>query len=142
VRLGSLAERVARFYTVGAAGIVVQLVTLAMLGDLFRLHYLAATALAVEIALLHNFLWHERWTWADRTRRRNGTGPILARLVRFNLTTGAISIAGNLLFMRLLAGWLGIHYLAANLLSIAACSVLNFLASELVVFRIRRARGG
>jgi len=142
VRLGSLVERLARFYAVGAAGIVVQLMTLAMLRDLVHMHYLTATALAVEIALLHNFLWHERWTWADRTTRGNGTGPVLARLVRFNLTTGAVSIAGNLLFMRLLAGWLGIHYLAANLLSIATCSVLNFLASELVVFRIRRDRRG
>ncbi len=29
-------------------------------------HYLVATALAVEMAVLHNFFWHRRWTWADR----------------------------------------------------------------------------
>ena len=27
-----------------------------------------ATALAVEAALLHNFVWHQQVTWRDRTR--------------------------------------------------------------------------
>jgi putative flippase GtrA len=49
-----------RFYTVGAAGVVVQLAALALLKSGFGLGVLPATAIAVEMAVLHNFFWHER----------------------------------------------------------------------------------
>ena len=49
----------------GLIGFALQLGVLALLLRL-GLHYLAATALAVELAVLHNFAWHERWTWRDR----------------------------------------------------------------------------
>ena len=126
-----------KFNLVGAIGIVVQLAVLGILNGVLRLDYLPATALAVEAAVVHNFLWHERFTWADRasvTRRQ-----ALLRLVRFNLTTGAVSILGNLLLMRLLVGQTHLPSLAANLASIAGCSLVNFLVSEYIVFRVRRA---
>jgi putative flippase GtrA len=37
--------------------------------------------------------------------------------------------------MELLVGRLEIHYLVANLIAIASCSVLNFVASDRLVFR-------
>ena len=127
-----MGRRWLKFNGVGALGIAVQLAALSGLADGLRLNYLFATALAVEAAVLHNFFWHERWTWADRSL---SSGDVLARLVRFNLTTGAVSILGNLLFMRLLVGSLHLHYLLANLLTIAACSLLNFWASDKYVFQ-------
>lgn len=56
-----------KFNAVGGLGIGVQLATLALLETALHLGYLPATALAVETAVLHNYLWHERYTWADRT---------------------------------------------------------------------------
>ena len=89
-----------RFYAVGAAGIIVQLAALVFFKSFLSVDYRFATALAVEPALLHNFFWHERWTWADRTRLLpTGRG---GRLIRFHLTTGALSILGNLAFMQFL----------------------------------------
>mgnify|MGYP001561737806 FL=1 len=129
----ALLRRWLKFNVVGAIGIFVQLAALALLRELLRFHYLAATALAVETAVLHNFVWHERWTWAERRTR-----GVLGRLARFNFSTGLVSIVSNLVVMRLLVGWLGLHYLAANLLSIAAASLANFLLSELFVFRAAR----
>lgn len=119
-----------KFNAVGAIGIVVQLAALAILHSLLHMEYLLATALAVEIAVLHNFIWHQRWTWADRS----GT-TTAARLMRFNVSAGAVSIAANLLFMRLLVGQFHVQYLLANLSSIAAASLANFLLSDLLVFR-------
>jgi putative flippase GtrA len=122
-----------KFNSVGAMGIGVQLAALTLLAGQLGLHYMAATALAVEAAILHNFLWHERWTWADRfAGKRTGSWR---RLMHFNLTTGAVSILGNLLFMRLFVGTLGMHFLVANVTTIAACSVLNFLVSDRLVFQ-------
>lgn len=128
----NLLARAARFYAVGGVGILVQLAALALFHGALGWHYLVATAAAVEVALLHNFLWHEWWTWRDRTRSAGGA---LARLARFNLTTGAVSLFGNLVFMRLLAGHFRMPYLAANVASIAACALLNFVAGEWLVFR-------
>jgi putative flippase GtrA len=101
------------------------------------LHYLVATAAAVEAAVLHNFLWHQRWTWRDRPA---GTGSAIAvRLARFHLTNGAISLAGNLALMRLLTGSLGIAPVPANAVAVIVCSLLNFVASDVLVFNAASA---
>ncbi len=101
-----------------------------------HLDYLLATALAVEAAVIHNFLWHERFTWADRPAAR----PVqsLARLAKFNLSNGGVSIAGNLLLMLLLAGEFHLNYLLANLISIAVCSLVNFVLADRLVFPRRK----
>jgi putative flippase GtrA len=128
-----LGVRWVAFNGVGALGIGVQLATLAVLVRLVDVHYLLATAIAVEAAILHNFAWHERWTWRERTRARGGK---TRRLVRFHALNGFVSLTGNLALVRVLTGSLGIDPLASNILSIMACSLVNFAASELVVFRV------
>jgi putative flippase GtrA len=131
--LRGLGLRWLKFNAVGAAGIVVQLAALGVLVSGFGVNYLVATALAVEAAVIHNFFWHQRFTWADRPG--SGVRNTLVRLLRFNLTNGALSILGNVVIMRLLVGRLHINYLAANLATIAACSVANFLVSHRYVWR-------
>jgi len=122
-----------KFNAVGAIGILVQLGTLSFLAAGMHFNYLAATAVSVEAAILHNFLWHERFTWKDRAQI-DSYGS-LARLLKFNLTTGVISMAGNVLLMRVFVGWIGLHYFIANLLTIASCYITNFFVSDRIVFR-------
>ncbi len=55
-----------KFNLVGGIGFAVQLGALAFFRSVLQLDYLQATALAVETAVIHNFLWHERFTWIDR----------------------------------------------------------------------------
>ena len=124
----STANRWLKFNLVGGMGIVVQLLMLGALKSGLHIHYLIATTLAVETAVVHNFLWHERFTWKDRA------GPGFARFCKFNLTTGLFSIAGNLLFMKLLVGLSHVNYLLANGITITACSAVNFLVSNGFVF--------
>ena len=126
-----IVRRWLKFNTVGVLGIAVQLVALAIFKSLLHVQYLLATGLAVEIAVLHNFAWHERWTWKERTGKKG----VFLRLLRFNLSTGALSIISNLVFMRLLVGHFHLPLLPANLVSIAATSLANFVVSELFVFR-------
>lgn len=123
-----------KFNLVGGMGIGVQLLVLLALKTVLGIHYLIATGLAVEAAVVHNFLWHQRFTWADR-----GVGG-LERFLKFNLTTGAFSIAGNLALMKLLVGLGNVNYLLANGITIAACSVVNFLVSDGFVFSPGRPR--
>ena len=125
-----------KFNFVGLIGIGVQLLALALLKSGLHLNYLLATALAVETAVVHNFLWHERFTWRDRVAKAR-----LAQFIKFNLTNGAISIFGNVLLMRLFAGTMRVPYLAANLITITCCSAVNFLVSNFFVFRRLNRQG-
>jgi putative flippase GtrA len=84
-------RRAGRFALVGVLGFGLQQLLLHALVAYGHLHYLTATALAVEGAILHNFIWHWRWTWRDRPA---GTMPWWTRLVRFNGLTAVASIAG------------------------------------------------
>jgi putative flippase GtrA len=93
----------------------------------FRVNYLVATAVAVEMALLHNYAWHRRWTWADREARAG-------RLLRFHLANGVVSLVSNLVWMRVLTGALGIPAIPANLAAITVTSLLNFTLGERWVF--------
>ncbi|HXU38320.1 MAG TPA: GtrA family protein [Blastocatellia bacterium] len=122
-------RRFFKFSAVGAGGVIVQAATLAVLLRLTGVHYLAATALAVEAAILHNFAWHRRWTWAER--RASG---VLLTLLKFNATNGAVSLMGNLMLMFLFAGMLSVNPQVANLISIVVCSLMNFALSDRVVF--------
>jgi putative flippase GtrA len=124
--------RFLRFNGVGMVGFALQLALLALLLRL-GLNYLAATAIAVELTVLHNFAWHERWTWRDRTAGAEGRAR---RLWRFHASNGLISLAGNLLLMRLLVGLLGLPALPANLLAVLLCALVNFTASDRFVFRV------
>lgn len=124
-------DRWLKFNAVGIIGIVAQLAALAFFQRVIGLGYLVATALAVECAILHNFAWHVHWTWRDRVDH----GTTFTRLIRFNLTTGVVSLACNLAGMRMLTGVYRVPYLAANLLSIAASAIANYLVADLFVFR-------
>jgi putative flippase GtrA len=127
--LKALLLRLIRFASVGSMGMGVQVAVLSALTSLAGLHYLLATALAVEAAIVHNFLWHERWTWGDRARRER-----LRRLLLFQGTTGVVSIAGNLVFMGIFVGGLSMHPLAGNLASVACCAGLNFVLNHKLIF--------
>ena len=120
------------FNFVGGLGILIQLSTLAALTAGAGLNYLFATGLAVETAVLHNFVWHERWTWRDRAGQDKP--GCLKRLLRFQITNGALSIGGNLGLMQILVPIWALNYMLANVVSITLCSILNFLASDRLVF--------
>jgi putative flippase GtrA len=162
---------VTRFITVGALGFAVQIAAFAILTSVGQWPWLPATIVAVELAVVHNFLWHDRWTWRDRsdlprrtrrTRRVNPEDnrtlpPVLrflrggmcrvleyargrgdsrfAKFVRFNMTTGLTSIAGNAVLMAVAVEVMRLPGAAANVLAVGAMSVVNFLVSDRWVFQ-------
>ncbi len=122
--------RLWKFSLVGAIGMGVQLAVLSALAAM-KINYLLATVLAVESAILHNFVWHQRFTWADRA---NSAAEALRRLLRFHVSNGLISLVGNVLLMRWLVGGLGLPILMANVLTISICALVNFVVSDRWVF--------
>lgn len=122
-----------KFNLVGIIGAGVQMTILAACTYLAKLPYLLATVLAVECTIVHNFFWHERFTWRDRPS--SSAIQRAQRLLRFNGTNGAISLVGNLLLMRLLVEQLHLPFLLANGAAILVCSALNFAVGDGFVFR-------
>jgi len=120
-----------RFVTVGAIGFTIQIAALAALTSLAQWSWLTATLVAVELAVVHNFLWHERWTWADR---RLGGWSSVARFARFSASTGLISLAGNVVLMWILADRMGLPPVLANAMAVGVMSVANFMAADRLVF--------
>src|SRR2546428_11391195 len=88
-----------KFNFVGLIGIGVQLLVLALLKSGLHLNYLLATALAVETAVVHNFLWHERFTWGGR----GGKGRV-AQVIKIKMTNGAIFFFWKAFFVWVFAG--------------------------------------
>jgi putative flippase GtrA len=125
--------RPAAFVTVGLLGFGLQITALAALTSLARWHWLPATLAAVELAIVHNFLWHERWTWSDRAPR----GAMLSRFLRFTAANGVTSLAGNAALMALLAGLAGFPPVAANGLAVATIAAVNFALADRWVFAVR-----
>jgi putative flippase GtrA len=121
-----------RFNAVGIVGVCVQLVVLTVLRSGLGWSVRVATVIAVEFTVLHNFVWHERWTWAHRKLDLRG---LPGRLLRFNVSNGLISILGNLFLMEILAVRLHLNYIIANLAAIIACSLLNYFVSDRLVFK-------
>ena len=118
--------RWSKFNLVGAMGMIVQLAALALINRCIPGHYLFASAAAVEITVVHNFVWHLRYTWRDR---RDGSAR-LTQLIRFHLSNGMVSLLGNLALMRILVAEAHIPVLASNSIAILCCSMVNFCLGD------------
>lgn len=120
------------FNVVGVAGFGVQLTTLSLLLQWTTLPQPLAVALAVLATVSHNFWWHERVTWRGQPRQGRWQ-----RWVNFNLTNGVVSLVTNVVGTSALVLATGISAVVANVLAVLASSVLNFIASDRVVFNRR-----
>lgn len=119
-----------RFNLVGILGFLVQMSTLVLLLGVTGLPELAALALAVFVALSHNFLWHERVTWPDRPGEAR-----LARFARFQLSSGSLSLLSNLGLTKVVMLLTGMPVVASNVLAVASASLLNFALNDRLVFK-------
>jgi putative flippase GtrA len=119
------------FNLVGCAGFILQIGVLACLTRIWGWHYMVATVVAVEVAIVSNYLAHARWTWADRpgrTRRER-----LARPVRYQAAT-ALSMMLNLALTAAFVSRVELSPEAANVAAVAVCALVNFAAADRLVF--------
>jgi len=127
------------FAAVASGGFLIQIAVVAALTHAASFAPEAATAIGVELAILHNFLWHERWTWRDRI----GAAPRrLRRFLDYQLATGCTSLAGNVVLVGIAARAYAIDPAAANLLAVAIMSAANYLVADRWVFARRAIAAG
>jgi putative flippase GtrA len=124
-------RRIGFFNLVGLGGFLLQLGTLTLLTRVFGWHFAIASAVAIELAILHNFVGHSRWTWADR--RPSGVRPWVARLGRYQAVKSGV-LAANLGVTVAVVDVAGLPVEAASACAVAVCSVFSFLASDRLIF--------
>jgi len=140
-KIGNKIARWGKFNLVGMVGMAVQLGALALINRLAPGHYMLATAAAIELTLLHNFVWHLHYTWRDRFPALNtksvfrmghpgDRGALAGHLIRFQLSNGLVSMVGNLALMPLLVEGARIPVVAANAIAILGCSIVNFFLGD------------
>ena len=108
-----------KFIIVGMTGAVVNeglLIALQSMG----LYLLYASALAIEISILSNFLLNDFWTFRDRR-----SGHITHRLAKFN-TLMLVGLVVNLAIVYEGTTGFGIAAAIANLVGIAAAFLLRY----------------
>lgn len=117
---GASTRRALKFAVVGGAGVVINTSALYAFSRWARLPLVLASALAVELAVISNYLLNDTWTFAVRA-------PSLRRFAKFN-AAALLGLALNVLSVWLLTG-LGLYFLAADLVGIAAGFAANYALS-------------
>src|SRR5258708_7215347 len=123
--------RAVRFCLVGGTGTAINTTVLYSLARGLGLPLpvssaMAVDAMAVELAVLSNYLLNDRFTFAARR-------PSFRRLAKFNITSLA-GLGVNVTIIWILARH-GVYFLAANLVGIAAAVVVNYTFSVAWVWR-------
>jgi putative flippase GtrA len=122
--------RLLKFAVVGGTGVVVNTSVLFALYRWAGLPLVAASALAVELAVISNYLLNDTWTFAVRS-------PSLGRFAKFN----AASVMG--LTINVLSVWvltrLRLYFLVDDLIGIVAGFAANYALSVTWVWGGREA---
>ena len=138
--------RYIKFGIVGASGTVVNLAVLHF-GHEYLFNQIEASynkpylslALAITVATVNNFTWNRLWTWSDRvkTLEAQEPQPVSVRLlgVEFGQYVTASAFGSTLQYVLTLLLSNTMDYRLANIISILAASVSNFLANDRWTFK-------
>jgi dolichol-phosphate mannosyltransferase len=125
-------SKAARFYTVGATGLLLNYIVSMMLtkGIISNFWYLQASTLAIVLSITSNFFLNKIWTFEDRNFSARNT------LKQYGMFLG-LSTVGAVVQLMLLYLFVqsGFQYTASLVLAVAAASVSNFLLNKKWTFR-------
>ncbi|BCS31948.1 hypothetical protein TBR22_A11520 [Luteitalea sp. TBR-22] len=125
--------RLSRFVAVGGLGFAVQM-TAATLLLASGVAPLLATLLAIEAAIIHNHAWHRRWAWKDRA----SSVAWITSFTRAHLGAGGTSLVVGVGTVAALSNVLS--PIAAQVVAVGLCAVLNYWLADRFVFRAGAGR--
>lgn len=125
LRVGEDTLQFARFLTVGLTGLLVNSLVLWLATELLGLHYLLSVVVATQGSTLWNFALSELWVFSGMRQRRGG----LTRLLMFLLmNNAALALRGPMVYI--LTSVIGVYYLASNILSLVALTILRYAVAD------------
>jgi dolichol-phosphate mannosyltransferase len=128
IRMGRISSCFYKFAFVGALGTLLNLLLMSFMVEVFATGLLTASAFAIEISIIHNFLFNNFWTFG----RHRSESFLIKRLLHFNLVSCGslvINVAVTALLIRI-----GTWYLLAQAIGIATAFTSNYLISTRLVF--------
>jgi len=129
------AGRLLRYCAVGGSGVFVNMAIFAALISV-GIGYLQAGLLAVEAAIVTNFVLNEFWVFADIVKQTGWTG-LLRRFITFNvLCAGGAAL--NVAILWLLVELMGQGYLLSHLIGIAMATIWNYGTNANITWGIPR----
>jgi putative flippase GtrA len=108
-----------KFNLVGLSGVLVNEGVLLLLA-LDGVYYVYASALAIEVSIISNFILNDFWTFRDRRH-----GHIAGRLLKFNGLM-IIGLVVNLAILYVGSTYFQIHYAISNLIGIGAAFLVRY----------------
>jgi dolichol-phosphate mannosyltransferase len=122
-----------KFCAVGASGYVVNLCVFAVCFEALGFHHLVAATVAFVVAVMNNFWWNRHWTFKARAGH---AGFQAARF--FTVSIVAFLFAATIL--ELLVSVADVPELAAQAISIAAATPVNFIGNKMWSFSLELHR--
>lgn len=119
----------------GTWGFVVNMSILWLLTEVGGLYYLLSSIVAVEIALINNYVLNDLWTWHDRGKP--GKREYLKRMLKYHITASAAMLT-NISILWFFTELVGIYYLVSNIFGIFCGAALNFFVNDRWTFRHRK----
>jgi dolichol-phosphate mannosyltransferase len=145
-RLGRLQQRLEfplgrfiRFVLVGLSGVAVDMSMLCLLYGWLGLNLVLSACLAAELAIINNFIWNDRWTFGDLSKRQRTQRITMKRFLKFNI----ICVMGLILKVMLLLVFfqgLQIPVYAANLGAVAIVTFWNFWINLNLKWRVTQVK--
>jgi putative flippase GtrA len=124
--------RFVKFGIVGGSGVVVNVGLLHAFTAYASIDYRIASIIAIECAVINNFLWNYFWTWNDR--QAGSKRSFAYMLFKFHLSSGLTALIVNWGLLVLLTETLHFYYHVSNLIGIGCGAVVNFVLGHYWVF--------
>jgi dolichol-phosphate mannosyltransferase len=123
--------KVFKFGIVGISGIFVNMGVLYYLKEYVGLYYLIAGFLAIELAILNNFIWNDLWTFRQAYSLK--LSSTWHRLILFHaVSAGGLVINMGILY--LFTSVFGVYYLLSNLIGILIGFIWNFFVNRRITW--------
>ncbi|MDE0525666.1 MAG: GtrA family protein, partial [Thaumarchaeota archaeon] len=122
--------KAARFFTVGASGLVINLSVIALLTETVSLNYLFANSIGILTSMTNNFLLNKVWTFQDRRFERVYVLKQYGKFVSF-------SSGGAILQLTLIYYFVDLHHLSyypALIMAVMIAAFGNFILNKRFTF--------
>ena len=129
-------RKIFSFGIVGLSGIVVNMGLLWLLTTFAGVPDLLSLVIAIEISIVNNFAWNERWTFGGGEAHRFGWAG--HRFAAFQLVSVGGALINWVLYL-LLTRLGGVQFLVADLVAILVAFTWNYLVNRNVTWRRRGA---
>ncbi len=125
-------SKAARFYTVGATGLLLNYIVSTMLtkGIISNYWYMQASTIAIILSITSNFFLNKIWTFEERNFSARNTLKQYGMFLGLSTVGAAVQLI--LLYFFIQSGF---HYPASLVLAVAAASISNFLLNKKWTFR-------